>query len=308
MTGWTSGEKHLITASAVLAPSVRNTQPWILEFHDDDTAEYVSLYERLDRTLPRHDPLGRDRLISCGAALEHVRLALRVLGWVPAVELRHDHVHPDEVARITVADRAEPSDVERRYQRAVSVRRSHRRPFAARPVEPGLRREILGAYRVDGVALRSVTEPREIAVLAKLLNHSALVLRADRAYQRELSAWTSPVREPLPGGGVSAMTSRVSTLPWAGLVRPTTAVPDIGFLADRLCREFLLLVETPDDGRHDHVLAGMAAEQTWLAATDAGLAGSVLTQPFQLHEVRAGLVESLSLAGFPQLLLRFGHS
>ena len=41
--------------------------------------------------------------------------------------------------------------------------------------------------------------------------------------------------------------------------------------------------------------------------TDAGLVGSVLTQPFQLPEVRAGLVEALSLAGFPQLLLRLGH-
>jgi hypothetical protein len=61
-------------------------------------------------------------------------------------------------------------------------------------------------------------------------------------------------------------------------------------------------------GRLDHVRAGMATEQTWLAATDSGLVGSVLTQPFQLHEVRAGLVESLTLSGFPQLLFRFGHS
>lgn len=302
-TGWTAGEKHLITASAALAPSVHNTKPWLLEFHD----EHISLYERLDRALPRHDPLGRDRLISCGTALEHVRLAMRVLGWVPEIEPRHDRAHPDEVARITAAGRAEPSIVERQRQRAVSVRRSHRRPFGARPVEAALRRELRDTHRVDGVALRPVAEPREIAVLAKLLNHSALVLRADRAYQRELAAWTAPDRDPRPGAGVSSATRRVATLPWAGLVRSTTAVPDTGFLADRLSREFLLLVETPDDGRFDHVRAGMAAEQTWLAATDAGLAGSVLTQPFQLHEVRAGLVESLSLSGFPQLLLRFGH-
>jgi hypothetical protein len=300
---WTSGEKHLITASAALAPSVHNTRPWSLEFHD----EYVSLYERLDRALPRHDPLGRDRLISCGTALEHVLLAMRILGWTPEFELRHEHTHPDEIARVRATGRTEPSAVDRRHHSAASVRHSHRKPFVARPVETALRRELVNAHRVDGVALRPVTEPQEIAVLARLLNHSALVLRADRAYQRELTAWTAPVPEPLPGGGVSSTTSRVSTLPWAGLVRYTTAIPDIGFLADRLSREFLLLVETPDDGRHDHVRAGMAAEQTWLAATDAGLVGSVLTQPFQLHEVRAGLVESLSLGGFPQLLLRFGH-
>jgi hypothetical protein len=56
----------------------------------------------------------------------------------------------------------------------------------------------------------------------------------------------------------------------------------------------------------------MTAEQIWFTATatatDAGLAGSVLTHSFQLSDSRAGLVEALSLNGFPQLLLRFGHS
>ncbi|MFL6123615.1 Acg family FMN-binding oxidoreductase [Actinophytocola sp.] len=303
MSGWTSAEKQLITAATALAPSVHNTRPWVLEFHD----EHISLYERLDRALPHHDPVGRDRLISCGAALEHVLLAARFLGRVVDIDPRHDRAHPDEVVRVTATGRAEPSDGDRRRYRAISARRSHRGEFAARPVERDLRRELLGGHDVDGVGLRPVTEPGEVAVLARLLNHSALVLRADRAYQRELAAWTAPVRDPSPGAGVSSATRRVATLPWAGLVRPTTAIPDVGFLADRLSRELLLLVQTPDDGRYDHVRAGMAAERTWLTATDAGLVGSVLTQPCQLHEVRAGLVESLSLAGFPQLLLRLGH-
>jgi hypothetical protein len=116
------------------------------------------------------------------------------------------------------------------------------------------------------VGVRPIAGPEELAALAKVVSHSALVLRADHAYQRELSAWTAPIREPLPGAGVSAAIRRTATLPWAGLVRRTTAVLD---------------VET--------------------------LAGSLLTQPLQLSESRAGLVEALTLNGFPQLLLRFGH-
>jgi hypothetical protein len=84
-------------------------------------------------------------------------------------------------------------------------------------------------------------------------------------------------------------------------------VPDVETLADRLGGELLLLVQTPDDSPRDHVRAGMAAESIWLAATATGLAGSLLTQPLQLSESRAGLVEALSLNGFPQLLLRLGH-
>ena len=35
MTAWTLGEKQLIAAAGALAASVHNTQPWVLEFHDD---------------------------------------------------------------------------------------------------------------------------------------------------------------------------------------------------------------------------------------------------------------------------------
>ena len=304
MTGWALDEKHLVAIAAAYAPSVHNTQPWVLEFHDEH--HQVSLHERLDRALPRQDPLGRDRRISCGAALEHVLLAMRVLGWAPELALFPNDAHQDEVGRVTAVRREPASEVELARYGAITGRRSHRKPFAARPTGDEIR-GLLAAQGVAGVGLRPVGDGAELTVLAKLLHHTALVLRADAAYQRELSAWTAPVRDPLPGEGVSAASRRVTTLPWAGLVRRTTAVPDVATLADRLRGEFLVVVETLDDGPRDQVRAGMAAEEVWLAATDAGLAGSVLTQPFQLSEVRAGLVESLSLNGFPQLLLRFGQ-
>ncbi len=121
------------------------------------------------------------------------------------------------------------------------------------------------------------------------------------------SAWTAADEHPVAGAGVAVVPRRDAALPWAGLVRRSTAVPDVEIITDRLQRECLLLVETPDDGPLDQVRAGMAAQTAWLTATDARLVGSVLTQPLQLPEVRAGLVEALSLAGFPQLLLRLGH-
>ena len=265
MTGWTIGEKHLVAAAATQAPSVHNTAPWVLEFKDD--GHQVLVYERLDRALPRHDPLGRDRLISCGAAIEHVRLAMRVLGWTPKLALFPNPVRPDQVARVTATGRRGPSDTELASYRAITGRRSYRKPFAARPTDDEIR-GLLGTHGVTGVGLRPVTGGDGATVLAKLLHHTALVLRADHAYQRELSVWTAPVRDPLPGAGVSAATRRVTTLPWAGLVRRTTAVPDIATLADRLRGELLVVVETPDDGPRDQVRAGMAAEAVWLAAAE----------------------------------------
>ena len=270
MTGWTPGEKNLIAAAAGHAPSAHDTRPWVLEFHD---SRQVSLYERLDRALPRHDPLGRARLISCGAALEHVRLAVRALGWSADLGLFPDAARPDEVGRLTAAERAEPSDVELAWFAA--LRHGHCGPFAAKATDDESR-ALLAAHSTAGVGLRPVHDVGELAVLAELLHHTALVLRDDHAYQRELSWWTA------------------------------TAVPDVPTLTDRLRGELLVVVETLDDGPHDHVRAGLAAARIRLAAAAAGLAASLLTQPFHLSEVRAGLVDSLSLNGFPQVLLRFG--
>jgi hypothetical protein len=302
MTDWTLGEKNVIAAAAVVAPSVHNTRPWVLEFSDH--CHDATLYERSDRMLPRHDPLGRDRLISCGAALHHVLVAERVMGWAPDAQLFPDPDRPDLVARVSTTGRTGPSEEDLAAHAAMGLRHSYRRPVG--PVPPATRLELLAANHTDGVGLHLVSD-LDAEALAKVLSHSALVLRADHAYQRELSAWTSAVRDPLPGDGVSAAIRRTATLPWAGLVRGTTAIPDVPTLAARLREEFLLLVVTPDDGPVDHVRAGMAAESVWLAATAAGLVGSVITQPFQLPESRAGLVEALCLNGFPQLLLRLGH-
>ena len=252
MNTWTRGEIEVMAGAVREAPSVHGTRACALELHDPRSA---SLYERLDSALPRHDPLGRDRLISCGAALENLLLAVRILGWRPEVVLRP----PDsgEIARVTATRRREPSGVDIARFSAVSRRRSYRRPFGG-PVGPTAVRRLVTAPDVDGVEVRPVRD-EEIPVLAKLLEHAALVVRADRAYQRELAAWTPRTSSP------------PSTLPWAGLVTRETHVPDVPTLAARLANETVLVVETPDDGPCDHLRAGMAVQATWLAATAEGL-------------------------------------
>lgn len=286
MSTWTRGEIEVIAGAVREAPSVHGTRACALEFHARD----VSLFERLDSALPRHDPLGRDRLVSCGAALENLLLAVRILGWQPELALRPPG--SGEIARVTVTGRREPSSVDITRFFVMSRRHSYRRPFGG-PASPTAVRRLVTAPDVDGVEVRPVRD-EELPVLAQLLEHTALVLRADRAYQRELTALAP--RTP----------SRPSTLPWAGLVTRETHVPDVPTLVTRLANETVLVVETPDDGPCDHLRAGMAVQAIWLAASADGLVGSVLTQPLQLSEVRSGLVEGLHLAGFPQALLRFG--
>lgn len=65
-------------AMAVRAPSVHNTQPWLWRLGD----RTVHLYADPSRHLPHADPGMRDLIVSCGAALHHLRVALRVFGCV----------------------------------------------------------------------------------------------------------------------------------------------------------------------------------------------------------------------------------
>ena len=71
-----------LIATAARAPSVHNTQPWRFR-----AGQYViELYADRRRKL-RVDPAGREMLISCGAALFGLRLAVRSLGYLPVVKL-----------------------------------------------------------------------------------------------------------------------------------------------------------------------------------------------------------------------------
>ena len=97
-------------------------------------------------------------------------------------------------------------------------------------------------------------------------------------------------------------------MPWAGLVRRATEIPETAELERRLAAETLLVFVTADDAGVDHVRAGYAMERAWLAAVDLGLAAAVLTQPLHLEPVRSALCEDLGLIGFPQALLRIGYA
>src|SRR5438105_13745242 len=86
-----------VVAEAIWAPSVNNTQPWRFSVNDHE----LCLHADAERKLAVADPDGREMLISCGAALFTVRLALRSLGYVPSVLVLPDPGDPLLVARVS---------------------------------------------------------------------------------------------------------------------------------------------------------------------------------------------------------------
>ncbi|WP_326834995.1 nitroreductase family protein [Amycolatopsis rhabdoformis] len=282
------------------APSVHNTQPWILRFRGAN----ADLVERTDIELPRQDPEFRDRALSCGAALAHLQLAARVLRRCDSTNYP---AHGPVVATVHAVPGASPAEPELVRFHAIGRRRSHRRRFAADPVSDVDSAAVAAAGAEPGVC---PAVPGNLGELGRLLGFATRVFRADRAYQRELHAWTAYSFGAHGRGAESGVPEAAfgdDSLPAAGLVRPATPVPDDARLADRLGGERLLFFCTDGDGRRDHLAAGAAFERAWLEATARGLAGSVLTQPLHLLGSRELLAERLGLPGLPQALFRFGH-
>jgi hypothetical protein len=122
-----------LLGTAARAPSVHNTQPW--RFRVGEFA--IELYADPRRKL-RVDPLGREMLISCGAALFGLRLAVRSLGYLPVVDLLPD---PDQLrllARVRLGATVPMTASERQLLEAVPHRHTHRGPFDPEPLPAGL--------------------------------------------------------------------------------------------------------------------------------------------------------------------------
>ena len=110
------------------------------------------LHERTDPELPFHDPVGRDRAISCGAAVVHLELGIRALGADATVSILPEPARPHLIARAVMAGARRPGERERAWLAAVERRSSHRRPFLPADVPAHLVSELVRVAVAEGAA------------------------------------------------------------------------------------------------------------------------------------------------------------
>ena len=284
----TPAETRTVVATAVAAPSVHNTQPWLFAPRRD------GLEVRADRrrALARQDPDGRELLLSCGAASLHAELAVRGLGRSCRPELLPDPDRPDVVARLVVGGHAPATEAELRLLRAVPRRHTDRGAFADEPVPVPLLHDLGRAARAEGAWLQ-VLSTAELLELALWQAHAAAAVRGDADALAERTAWLRDT--PDADDGVP-----VATAPgWAA-----------GELGPRAVRggttDAVLVLGTGGDDRLDWVHAGRALARVLLTATAAGLVAAPATLALELPTVRHGLTAALALLGAPQVVLRAG--
>jgi hypothetical protein len=304
--------------TAARAPSVHNTQPW--RFRASESA--IELYCDPRRKL-QVDPAGREMLISCGAALFGLRLAVRSLGYEPVVELLPDPGRLRLLARVMLGAAKPMTVVEREMLRALPHRHTHRGRFGPGPLPAGL----LAGLQHDALAERAtlvLVEPglayERLACIGRAVYRR---LKVEPLAEAETRRWS---RDPgsQARDGVPAYAFPGSAFPGSAVPGSAVAAPGprrSGRLPQRdfdLGRGFgrqeaggpppaaTAVLVTSGDTRVDWLRAGQALHRLLVHAASRWVFASLDTQLLEITLIRALIRERLALPGAPQMLLQFG--
>jgi len=287
--------------SALAAPSIHNTQPWRFRVGD----RHIDIFADRSRRLHVVDPRGRELLISVGAALLNLRVAMLANGRTPMLRLVPGGAEPDLVAQVIPGPPTSISETARLLAEAIPRRHTNRRPFDPTAVPPEVLADLCGAAAVEGAHLEVVDPAVRDAVLG-VVRTAEHRRRRDPEYLRELAEWTVDVgdrRDGIPPeafGPWSAL--EVVPLRDFGLIQPVPRRAAVEFEAEPT----IALLYTTGDNPEQWLRAGQALERTLLTATVRGLASTLMTQPLELPQMRELFTVSAENQ-VAQVILRFGY-
>jgi nitroreductase len=287
--------------AAVTAPSIHNSQPWRFRLSDAGVDVLADRERRLDVI----DPRGRELLISVGAAVLNLRVAMLAHGRQPVFRLFPSQEEPDLVARVVPGPPVHITETARALARAIPNRHTNRRPFAEVRIPDAVLAELSDAARTEGTTLSLADEAGRAAILA-VVRTAEHRWTARPRYWAELAEWT------LAATGRTDGVLPESFGPWSA----AEAVPlrDFGLIQPVRRRRVLRFETTPTvavlstagDGPTAWVRAGQALERVLLTATVRGLANTPMTQPLEIEELRRLIVDSAD-GRVAQVILRLGY-
>jgi nitroreductase len=286
-------------AAAAAAPSVHNTQPWLFQPGQGGVEVFVDSRRRV----PVIDPAGREALMSVGAAVFNLRVAMLAHGRLPMLELLPDAASIDLVARLSPGRPVAGSATARALARAIPQRHTNRWPFSRAPVPADTVDDLVKAVAAEGAVLRVLSNVARLTVLG-LSRAAEHHWHENPAYRQELARWTS-------------RRGRADGIPRAAF-GPRAAIDvlplrDLGFgraVGDRSSAEFepvptIAVLYTARDAPEDWLTAGQALQRALLTATVRGLAATLMTQALEIPRLRS--LVSDPVAGLKaQAIVRFG--
>ena len=285
---------------ACRAPSVHNSQPWRW------VSEGGGLHLYVDRTRWVHntDHSGRESLISCGAVLDHLRVAMAAAGWQAHIKRFPNPDNIDHLASVEFSPRELVADVDRNRAEAILQRRTDRLSFRCPTFwarfEPALRGSVDGtAAMLDVLSDEVRSQLAEASQLTETLRHY------DASYHTELQWWTSPFA--LSGGIPPEALPSISERGRVDVARDFPARsdadrrPDLGVDWSKI-----VVLSAAGDTRPEVFGCGEALSNVLLECTMSGMATCTLTHLIELDESRDIVRRLIRERGEPQVLIRVG--
>ncbi|KKF01961.1 Acg family FMN-binding oxidoreductase [Mycolicibacterium obuense] len=287
---------------ACRAPSFHNTQPWRWTL----TGNRVDLYLDPSRRAEAADGSGRQALLSCGAVLDHFRVAIAASGWIGTVSRFPDPQNSQHLASVALTPASSVSPAQRRRVDAIMARRTDRLAFLELPDGMAHLVEALHtSEHADAVRLDTIADQHRSTV-AELSQLTDAIRMFDTDYHSELDWWTDTFATDVGIPATALISAPESDRVAIGRNFPVTNQPERrAEIAED--RAHLLVVSSVDDSADSVLRCGEALSAILLDATMAGLATCIVTHVTELASGRDVVASLTGSHAIPQALIRIGR-
>lgn len=287
---------------ACRAPSLHNSQPWqwVAEEH------VLNLFADPARIDSATDRTGKEVLISCGAALDHLRIAMAAAGWDSYTDRFPNPNNRDHLATLGFHRASFVTDAARTLAEAIRQRRTDRLPFetpaAWEEFEPVLRSTV--DRSIDLHVLYDDSRP----LLADASRLTEQLRRYDASYHAELQWWTSQSDSTQGIPPTSLVSDAEAPRVDVGRAFPASEVSGEGQRRQDIAHDHakILVLSTYDDSHDCALAAGEALSRMLLECTAAGLATCTLTHMIEVSASRDIVRRLTGTTSYPQVLIRVG--
>ncbi|AKN17855.2 NAD(P)H nitroreductase [Mycobacterium haemophilum DSM 44634] len=285
---------------ACRAPSVHNSQPWrwVLE------GAVLRLFVDPRRWVRSTDRSGREAIISCGAVLDHLRIAMVAAGWQANIDRFPNPNNRDHLASVEFSPLEFVTDAQRKRAEAILQRRTDRLPLGL-PTYWASFEPVLRSSMDESIAMLDVLADELRPQLAEASQLTEALRRDDVSYHAELQWWTSPfaLAEGVPPDALPSVLERQRVDVARDFPARSNAERRVEVAVDW---SKILVLSTAEDSRAEVLGCGEVLSTVLLECTMAGMATCTLTHLIELDESRDIVRGLIGERGEPQVLIRVG--
>ena len=291
---------------AVLAPSLYNSQPWKfrVKIEEERDEGLIQLFFDRSRSLPFSDSSLKEMYISLGAALENLVVAAEYFKYTPYVSLLPEGEKSDLVANVELMRSLRKGD--EALFKAISERRTNRRPYESRIISDGVMEKLMNVSPV-GLKLQFVSEDQVKDFIASSVREALRYQLRNKEVRDEIYSWIR-----FPGGkvvdsrdGVMLETFRPKAVDLLNL--DSFLVRNIEKLLKK--SPVICLLSADVNTRKTQIIGGRTFERLSLVATDLGISIHPVNAAIQVEAYKEQVRDAYMLLDEePFMLFRMGYA